>query len=84
MNRDSALAYAFGRAVRRERRLRDLSQEALADRAGIGSKHLGEIERGNHDPRLTTIFKLADGLGLTVGELLELMPAVAEPAAQRQ
>jgi transcriptional regulator with XRE-family HTH domain len=65
-------ADAFGRVVRRARRDRDLSQEALAAIAGIGAKHLGEIERGAHDPRFTTVLKLASALGLRPSELLSL------------
>lgn len=61
---------AFGRVVRKERRDRELSQESLAHLAGIGFKHLGEIERGRHDPRLTTVLKLATALDLPLGELM--------------
>ncbi len=32
-------------------------------------KHLSEIERGNKDPRATTVARLAEALGVTVGEL---------------
>jgi transcriptional regulator with XRE-family HTH domain len=38
----------------------------------MGAKHLGEIERGNHDPRFTTILKLARALQLQPGELIAL------------
>ena len=61
---------AFGRTVRKARRDRDLSQEALADIAGLSSKHVGEIERANKDPRLTTVFKLARALDMPSGTLL--------------
>jgi transcriptional regulator with XRE-family HTH domain len=60
---------AFGRTLRKARRDRDLSQEALADEAGLSAKHVGEIERANKDPRLTTVLKLADALELRSGEL---------------
>jgi transcriptional regulator with XRE-family HTH domain len=62
----------FGRVVRRARRDRDMSQEALADAAGLGAKHVSEIERANRDPRLTTVLKLARALELSPGELLTL------------
>lgn len=61
---------AFGRTVRKTRRDRELSQEALADRAGLSSKHIGEIERANKDPRLTTVLKLARALDVRSSELL--------------
>lgn len=60
---------AFGKTIRKARRDLDLSQEALADRAGLSSKHVGEIERANKDPRVTTVLKLADALELRTGEL---------------
>ena len=61
---------AFGRTVRKARRDRDLSQEALADEAGLSAKHIGEIERANKDPRLTTVLKIAKALELSSSELL--------------
>lgn len=62
---------AFGRTVRKARRDRDLSQEALAAEAGLSAKHIGEIERANKDPRLTTVLKIARALELRSGELLD-------------
>ena len=62
---------AFGRTLRKARRDRDLSQEALAHEAGLSAKHVGEIERANKDPRLTTVLKLASALEMTSGELFQ-------------
>jgi len=72
MRTDSPELEAFGRTLRKARRDRDLSQEALADRAGLSAKHVGEIERANKDPRVTTVLKLATALDLRSGELFEL------------
>jgi transcriptional regulator with XRE-family HTH domain len=47
----------------------ELSQRELAERAGIGEKHLGEIERGLRDPRLSTLLRLLDALGLAPAEI---------------
>jgi transcriptional regulator with XRE-family HTH domain len=60
---------AFGRTVRKARRDRDLSQEALADEAGLSAKHIGEIERANKDPRLSTVLRIARALELRSSEL---------------
>jgi transcriptional regulator with XRE-family HTH domain len=62
----------FGRVVRRARRERDMSQEALGDASGLATKHISEIERANRDVRLTTLLQIADGLGLLPGELMTL------------
>jgi transcriptional regulator with XRE-family HTH domain len=72
MHTPSPQLVAFGRVVRRARRDRELSQEALAEAAGLGAKHVSEIERANRDPRFTTIVKLALALDLHAGELLAL------------
>lgn len=77
---------AFARTLRRRRRLLDLSQEALARRAGVGSKHLGEIERGLRDPRLTTVLRLLDALDLSPDEVIAFWAealADDEPAHRR-
>jgi transcriptional regulator with XRE-family HTH domain len=60
----------FGRTVRKLRRNLELSQEALASLAGLSPKHVGEIERANKDPRLTTVAKLARALDMRPGELM--------------
>lgn len=64
---------AFGLVVRRRRRHLDLSQEALAHLSGISAKHIGEIERAKKDPRLTTIVRLLEPLGVTGEELCDLI-----------
>jgi transcriptional regulator with XRE-family HTH domain len=60
---------ALAQTIRRLRRARELSQEALAAMADINPKHLSEIERANKDPRATTVIRLADALGMTPAEL---------------
>lgn len=62
----------FGRTLRRERRARDLTQEELAFQAGIGAKHLSDLERGKKEPRLTTIRRMALALDLTAADLMAL------------
>jgi transcriptional regulator with XRE-family HTH domain len=64
---------ALGRTIRKARRDLDLSQEALAARAGLNPKHLGEIERANKDPRVSTVLRIADALELRSGELFALL-----------
>ena len=48
-----------------------ISQEGLAHSSGIHSTSIGRIERGGREPRLTTILKLAKGLGVEPGELVD-------------
>jgi len=60
---------ALGRAIRKQRRDLDLSQDALATRAGIDASHLGELERGRGNPRFTTLRAIAEALELPLSTL---------------
>lgn len=60
---------AFGQRVRGLRAREGLSQDGLAHTSGIHLTSIGRIERGGREPRLTTILKLAQGLGVDPGEL---------------
>lgn len=62
---------AFGQRVRELRAREGLSQDGLAHTSGIHLTSIGRIERGGHEPRLTTILKLAAGLGVDPGELTD-------------
>jgi predicted ATPase len=56
---------AFGHYVKRLRIDADLTQEALAERSGLSSRLISDVERGTtHRPRRTTIELLANGLAL--------------------
>src|SRR3546814_704971 len=49
---------------------RGISQEALALRAGVERSHLGKIERGEHQPNLGLVLKIAVTLDCSAAELL--------------
>lgn len=46
-----------------------MSQEDLAEKAGIKRTYIGSIERGEVDPRLGTVSKVANGLGIDAFKL---------------
>lgn len=62
---------SFGEAVRFHRRLTGYLQEELADRASIHRTYIGGIERGERNPTLTMIHRLAVALGVPPSRLLE-------------
>lgn len=53
-----------------ERAKRDLTQEKLAEMAGISAKHLTKIENKNVTPSIFIVYKLAKALGVTVDTLI--------------
>lgn len=65
----SELSPRFGRAVRRLRLAARLSQEALAEAAGLHATHISLFERGHGMPTLRVIHGLAVGLGLSMSAL---------------
>jgi transcriptional regulator with XRE-family HTH domain len=66
----------LGTLLRDARRRRGLSQQALADRAGLSRNFVAQIERAESVPTVSTLARLADALATTVAELLgEDLPA---------
>ena len=62
--------------VRRHRTAVALSQEALAERAGLSVRAISDLERGVHrTPRLETVRLVADALGLDQGDRADLLSA---------
>lgn len=60
----------FGQRLRTMRKQADLTQETLAKKCGIPQSHLSKLELRSGYPDVSTLLKLAKGLGVTVGELL--------------
>jgi transcriptional regulator with XRE-family HTH domain len=52
----------FGKRIRGLRRAKELTQEQLAEIAGISLQNMGEIERGKGNPTLVTVEKLSAAL----------------------
>ncbi|MBI3977020.1 MAG: helix-turn-helix transcriptional regulator [Chloroflexi bacterium] len=59
----------FGAAVRRRRLELGISQEELADRAGLHRTYVADVERGARNISLVSIEKLAKGLSLPISLL---------------
>ena len=64
------LKRAVASNVRRERHARKLSQEELADRAGLSARYLGSIERATVSASVTVLGKLAQALRTDPCELI--------------
>lgn len=67
----SAACAALGRRLRALRTERRVSQEALALQTGIHRTAISTCERGESDPKSTTILRLALGLGVPPRNLIE-------------
>jgi transcriptional regulator with XRE-family HTH domain len=63
----------FGAVIRRTRLSQAVSQEQLADRAGIHRTYVGDVERGRRNISLINMQKLAIGLAVPLSSLIEEM-----------
>ncbi|MEH3116652.1 MAG: helix-turn-helix transcriptional regulator [Methylorubrum populi] len=57
--------------LRRMRHDRDMTQEELADRAGLSARYIGAIERADVSASVTVLGQIADALSIEPGELLK-------------
>lgn len=60
-----------GANIRRLRKAKGLSQEALAHEAGMSMRYLAGLERGEENPSLVFLVKLSGALGVEPGRLFD-------------
>ena len=64
------VAAEIGQRIRRAREDSGLTQQDLADRTGIRRPNIARLERGSGLPNLATLIKVADGLELSLSDLI--------------
>ncbi|WP_375184895.1 helix-turn-helix domain-containing protein [Aquabacterium sp.] len=64
----------FARLLKTERLARGISQEALAELAGLHRTYVGSVERGERNIAVDNMEALAKAMGLDVSELLVPLP----------
>ena len=63
----------FGDAIRARREALEMTQEELAEAAGIHRTYVSDVERGSRNVALVNIERLAKALKLSITELFALM-----------
>ncbi len=61
---------AFGKRVREVRKNKGVSQEKLAELAGIDRSYMGNIERGEKNITLKKIYEICDALDIKIQDLV--------------
>lgn len=69
MNFSGRVKSRFGLAVKQRRQEIGISQEVLAERAGLHRTYIGDIERGARNLSLENIEKLAKALQISISDL---------------
>lgn len=62
--------YKIGQQIRNIRKVRQLSQEELAEQVGISTTHMSHIETGNTKLSLPVLVKLASVLEVSTDDIL--------------
>ena len=65
----TAFATHVGQVLRQQRDKAGLTQQQLAEKAGLLQSHISRIERGEYSPTNKTLTKLAAALGVPLGVL---------------
>lgn len=68
----SEVLYRFSQKLKMIRQERGLSQEGLALLCNIDRTYVGRLENLKRNPSLEILSKIADGLGMTLSELLDI------------
>lgn len=63
---------AIGRRIRELRVRRGFTQQQLADLSGVGVMAISAIERGQANPKIDTLERIAHALTVTLPKLLEV------------
>jgi transcriptional regulator with XRE-family HTH domain len=71
MRRKSQLQIKFGRALRKHRKVRGLTQERLAELSGLHFTYIGSAERGERNVSLKSIDAVIRALGLSYKKFFE-------------
>ncbi|WP_394027415.1 helix-turn-helix domain-containing protein [Desulfovibrio falkowii] len=70
----------LGTQIKKVRKARGLSQDMLQERSGVTKSYISDVETGKAKATVDTLKKLADGIGVPVGEFFrfELGPVSVE------
>ena len=70
--KESKYFQKLGAKIKRLREEKEIDQKSFAFDCEIGRTQLYMIENGKTNPRLLTLMKIADGLEISVSELLKI------------
>ncbi|WP_131668519.1 helix-turn-helix domain-containing protein [Psychrobacter pygoscelis] len=68
---ENEILHAFGTRIRKLRKLRNLSQEQLAELTGFHRTYISMIERGERNPALVNIKIFADKFEISLSQLFD-------------
>ena len=73
---EEAIAH-LGKRLKYLRRLKNLTQAQLAERVGLSVNYISQIETGVANPKVETLFRLAQGLDVEIKDLFDFVQQVS-------
>lgn len=61
----------FGNQIKRIRISKNMSQEKLALEAGLDRSYVGQVERGERNPSLKNVKRIAEAMNVSLSNLME-------------
>jgi transcriptional regulator with XRE-family HTH domain len=68
---ETPIAATFGSVLREKREEAGISQEELADRAGLHRTYVSLIERGKRTASIEVVRRVASALGVSMADLID-------------
>ena len=65
---------SVGERIRISRKAAGLTQKELGQKLGVSASMIGQYETDLRKPKLDTVIKIADALGISTTELLDVAP----------
>jgi transcriptional regulator with XRE-family HTH domain len=81
--RDLAIAAAFGQRLKQVRQDRGMTQEQLAEAAELHPTFISNVERGYRVPTVATLLRLASGLAVSPGSLVDTLADEVKESSTR-
>ena len=79
IHNNRSIEKSLGQILRQLRQERGLSQEELALESGYHRTYISQLERGQKNPSLRTIFQLAEALEIEPSEIIERVQTLTSP-----
>lgn len=67
----ASITQRFGNRMKEIRKKKDMSQQDLAEKSKLDLTTISELESGNREPMLKTIWKIANALDVKVSQMFD-------------
>ena len=72
---EPVVARAFGAVVREQRLKKEIAQDQFALLAGVDRSYFGKLERGERQPSLAIMLRIAGALGISAASIVKSVEA---------